>query len=67
MVSVIIKITAKVDEGLSTLKERFEGDAEHDHFPVEIWMDGVFQAASYAIESLGHAVNNSDFAIAIAY
>ena len=39
---------------------------EHDSFSVVIWEDGVFKASSYAIESLEKAVDDSDFAIAIA-
>lgn len=39
---------------------------EHDNFLVEIWTDGVFRASSYPIESLEKAVDDSDFAIAIA-
>jgi predicted nucleotide-binding protein len=33
---------------------------------VQIWTDGVFFASGYALEALEEAVNNSDFAIAIA-
>lgn len=39
---------------------------EHDDFLVEIWIDGVFRASNYPIESLEKAVANADFAIAIA-
>ncbi len=39
---------------------------EHDNFSVEIWTDGVFTASSYPIESLEKAVDDVDFAIAIA-
>jgi CRP/FNR family cyclic AMP-dependent transcriptional regulator len=39
---------------------------EHDNFSVEIWTDGVFTASSYPIESLEKAVDDADFAIAIA-
>ena len=39
---------------------------EHDNFSVEIWTDGVFRASNYPIESLEKAVDDSDFAIAIA-
>lgn len=39
---------------------------EHDPFTVTVWTDGVFRAANYAIESLEDAVDQSDFAIAIA-
>lgn len=37
-----------------------------DNFSVVIWTDGVFKASSYAIESLEKAVDDSDFALAIA-
>ncbi|HEU5376350.1 MAG TPA: TIR domain-containing protein, partial [Ktedonobacteraceae bacterium] len=37
-----------------------------DNFAVVIWSDGVFRASRYAIESLEKAVDDSDFAIAIA-
>lgn len=39
---------------------------EHDNFSVVIWTDGLFTASSYPIESLEKAVEDSDFAIAIA-
>ncbi len=37
-----------------------------DSFLVVVWTDGVFQASSYPIESLEKAVDDADFAIAIA-
>ena len=39
----------------------------HDGFVVTLWTDGVFKIASYALESLEGAVDDSDFAIAIAH
>jgi len=39
---------------------------EFDPFDVVIWTDGVFRASQYAIESLEHELDQSDFAIAIA-
>ena len=38
----------------------------HD-FLVTLWTDGVFRATSYALESLESAVDESDFAIAVAH
>jgi len=38
----------------------------HDNFSVVVWTDGVFKASAYAIESLEQAVEDSDFAVAIA-
>lgn len=39
---------------------------EYNNFSVEIWTDGLFTASSYPIESLEKAVDDVDFAIAIA-
>ncbi|WP_291205126.1 TIR domain-containing protein [Hyphomonas sp.] len=39
----------------------------HDGFVVTLWTDGVFKVASYALESLEGAVDDSDFAIAVAH
>lgn len=39
----------------------------HDGFLVTLWTDGVFKVASYALESLESAVDESDFAIAVAH
>lgn len=39
----------------------------HDDFVVTLWTDGVFKIASYALESLEAAVDESDFAIAVAH
>lgn len=40
---------------------------EHDNFTCTVWTDGVFRVASYTIESLEAAVDDSDFAIAVAH
>ena len=40
---------------------------EHEPFLTTLWTDGVFRATSYALEALENAVENSDFAIAIAH
>jgi CRP/FNR family transcriptional regulator, cyclic AMP receptor protein len=39
----------------------------HDGFVVTLWTDGVFKVTSYALDSLEAAVNDSDFAIAVAH
>lgn len=39
----------------------------HDGFIVTLWTDGVFKVANYALESLEGAVDDSDFAIAVAH
>lgn len=39
----------------------------YDGFVVTLWTDGVFKVASYALESLEGAVDDSDFAIAVAH
>ena len=39
----------------------------HDGFLVTLWTDGVFKVASYPLESLESAVDESDFAIAVAH
>ncbi len=39
----------------------------HDSFLITLWTDGVFRATSYALESLESAVDESDFAIAVAH
>jgi CRP/FNR family transcriptional regulator, cyclic AMP receptor protein len=39
----------------------------HDGFVVTVWTDGVFKVTSYALDSLEAAVNDSDFAIAVAH
>ena len=40
---------------------------EHDPFTCTIWTDGVFRVASYTMDALEAAVDNSDFAIAVAH
>lgn len=40
---------------------------EHDPFQVVLWTDGVFRTTSYALEALENAVDESDFAIAVAH
>jgi len=40
---------------------------EHDPFTCTIWTDGVFRVANYTMEALEAAVDDSDFAIAIAH
>lgn len=40
---------------------------EHDPINVIIWTDGVFKIANYTLQSLEDAVDDSDFAIAIAH
>ncbi|WP_029619251.1 TIR domain-containing protein [Pseudorhizobium marinum] len=53
-------------EGLSiarAIQEAFE----HDPFVCTVWTDGVFRVANYTMESLESAIDNSDFAIAVAH
>ncbi len=52
-------------EALDIARE-IQNSFAHDNFSVVVWTDGVFTASSYAIESLEQAVEDSDFAIAIA-
>lgn len=40
---------------------------EHDPFICTVWTDGVFRVANYTIESLEAAIDDSDFAIAVAH
>lgn len=40
---------------------------EHDPFTCTIWTDGVFRVASYTMDALEAAVDDSDFAIAVAH
>ncbi|WP_020179950.1 TIR domain-containing protein [Methylopila sp. M107] len=40
---------------------------EHDDVLTTVWTDGVFKATSYAVEALEAAVDDSDFAIAVAH
>lgn len=39
----------------------------HDKFVTTVWTDGVFRASGYFLQSLLEAVDDSDFAIAIAH
>lgn len=39
----------------------------HDSYLVTLWTDGVFRATSYALDALETAVDDSDFAIAVAH
>jgi CRP/FNR family cyclic AMP-dependent transcriptional regulator len=40
---------------------------EHDPFLTTIWTDGVFKVANYTLQDLEAAVDESDFAVAIAH
>lgn len=40
---------------------------EHDPFTCTVWTDGVFRIANYTMESLEAAIDDSDFAIAVAH
>ena len=40
---------------------------EHDPFLTTLWTDGVFRATSYTLEALEGAVDDCDFAIAVAH
>lgn len=40
---------------------------EHDPFTCTVWTDGVFRIANYTMESLEAAVDDTDFAIAVAH
>jgi predicted nucleotide-binding protein len=40
---------------------------EYDPFAVEIWNEGCFKVSNYTLQDLEGAVDNSDFAIAIAH
>lgn len=44
-----------------------ENAFEHDPFSVELWTAGCFKVANYTLDDLEAAVDNSDFAIAIAH
>lgn len=52
-------------EALEIARE-IQGGFEYDDFYLTLWTDGVFSAGSYPIESLEKALDDSDFAIAIA-
>lgn len=43
------------------------GAFEYDAFAVEIWNEGCFKVSNYTLQDLEAAVDNSDFAIAIAH
>ena len=53
-------------EGLGVARA-IENAFEHDPFTVEIWTEGCFKVANYTIESLEAKVEQSDFAVAIAF
>lgn len=53
-------------EGLP-IARKVQAAFEHDPFLVTVWTDGVFRVAGYALASLEEAVDESDFAIAIAH
>jgi predicted nucleotide-binding protein len=40
---------------------------EHDPFVCTVWTDGVFRIANYTVEALEAAIDDSDFAVAIAH
>ncbi|MFC0340547.1 TIR domain-containing protein [Paracoccus niistensis] len=40
---------------------------EHDPFAVQLWTHGCFKVANYTLQDLEAAVDNSDFAVAIAH
>jgi len=48
------------------IAEQIQSNLQYANFLVEIWTNGVFKASNYPIESLEKAVDDSDFAIAIA-
>ncbi len=48
------------------IAEQIQSNLRYADFLVEIWTNGVFKASNYPIESLERAVDDSDFAIAIA-
>jgi CRP/FNR family cyclic AMP-dependent transcriptional regulator len=52
-------------EALDVARE-IQNNFVRDNISVVVWTDGVFKASAYAIESLEQAVEDSDFAIAIA-
>ncbi|OWV65521.1 cyclic nucleotide-binding protein [Rhizobium sp. R339] len=53
-------------EGL-TIARAIQDAFEHDPFTCTVWTDGVFRIANYAMESLEAAIDDSDFAIAVAH
>ncbi len=48
------------------IAEQIQNNLRYANFLVEIWTNGVFKASNYPLESLEKAVEDSDFAIAIA-
>jgi CRP/FNR family cyclic AMP-dependent transcriptional regulator len=61
-IRVFIISSAEALEIARTIQNAFD----HDPFNVVVWTDGVFRASYYAIESLEHALDRSDVAIAVA-
>lgn len=53
-------------EGLAVTRA-IQDAFEHDGFFVDPWTDGCFKVANYTIESLEAKIEQSDFAIAVAY
>ncbi|AJC82079.1 cyclic nucleotide-binding/TIR-like domain-containing protein (plasmid) [Rhizobium etli bv. phaseoli str. IE4803] len=53
-------------EGLA-IARAIQDAFEHDPFTCTVWTDGVFRIANYAMESLEAAIDDSDFAIAVAH
>jgi predicted nucleotide-binding protein len=53
-------------EALSVARE-IQNAFAHDDFVTTVWTDGVFRAGNIALESLIEAVEDSDFAVAIAH
>lgn len=48
------------------IAQEVERQLEHDNCFVKVWTEGTFRASQYPLESLEQAVEQSDFAIAIA-
>ena len=61
-IRVFIISSAEALEIARTIQDSFD----HDPFSVTVWTDGVFRASHYPIESLEHALDQSDVAIAVA-
>lgn len=53
-------------ESLAIARE-IQSALEYDDFVTTIWTDGVFRIANYPLQSLLDAVDDSDFAVAIAH
>ena len=49
-----------------TIAQDIKASLQHNDVSVQIWTDGVFFLSGYALEALEYAVDESDFAIAIA-